>query len=190
VRIGLFGGSFDPPHLGHWLVAIDAFERLALDRIDFVPAAAQPLKDEGHGASPEARLAMVRAMAAGDPRVGVNPAEIERGGLSFTVDTVSAYRAAHPTDDVHLLVGADAAASLPRWREPERLLGLVRLVVLARGAEAPDASAWPAGAVVLPNRRVDISSTEVRARVRDGLSIRGFVADAVAAYIADHALYR
>lgn len=190
MRIGFFGGSFDPPHLGHWLVAIDALERLGLDRIDFVPAASQPLKAAGHHASPAARLAMVRAMVAGDPRVGVNAAEIERGGLSFTVDTVSAHRAAHPADDVHLLVGADAAASLSRWHDPERLLGLVRLVVLTRGADAPDASAWPAGTVVLPNRRVDISSTEVRARVRDGLPIRGFVADAVAAYIADHALYR
>lgn len=189
MRIGLFGGSFDPPHLGHWLVAIDALERLGLDRVDFVPAAAQPLKAAGHGAPADARLAMVRAMAAGDARVGVNPAEIERGGLSFTVDTVSAYRAAHPGDDVHLLVGADAAASLSRWREPDRLLGMVRLVVLARGEGSPVA-AWPPGTVVLPNRRVDISSTEVRARVRDGLSIRGFVADAVAAYIADHALYR
>lgn len=190
MRIGLFGGSFDPPHLGHWLVAVDALERLGLDRIDFVPAAAQPLKGAGHGAAAADRLAMVRAMVGDDPRFGVNPAEIDRGGLSFTVDTVSAYRAAHPSDDVHLLVGADAAATLPRWREPERLLQLVRLVVLARGEATPGGATWPPGTVVLASRRVDISSTEVRARVRDGLSLRGFVADAVAAHIADHALYR
>lgn len=191
MRTGLFGGSFDPPHLGHWLVAVDALERLALDRIVFVPAAAQPLKHAGHAAPAADRLAMVRAMVGDDPRFVVSTVEIERGGLSFTVDTVSAWRAAHPADDVHLLVGADAAASFAHWREPERLSRLARVVVLARGdGTAGDTAGYPAGAVVLASRRVDISSTEVRGRVREGLSVRGFVADAVAAYIAAHSLYR
>ena len=188
MKVALFGGSFDPPHLGHWLVAVDAVERLGLDRLLFVPAAAQPLKPAGHGAPPAARVAMVRAMVADDPRFDVHTAEIDRGGLSFTVDTVAAWRAAHPTHDLHLLLGADAAASLPRWREPARLLGMVRLVVLAR--DAVDPGALPPGTIVLPSRRVDISSTEIRARVQQGLSLRGFVADAVAAHIARHALYR
>ena len=188
MKVALFGGSFDPPHLGHWLVAVDAFERLSLDRLWFVPAAAQPLKPQGHGASAADRVAMVQAMVGDDPRFGVHTAEIDRGGLSFTIDTVAAWRAAHPSHDLHLLVGADSAASLPRWREPARLLEMVRLVVLVRGTEEP--GALPPEAVVLPSRRVDISSTEIRARARDGLSLRGFVADAVAAHVARHALYR
>nr|MCU0618521.1 nicotinate (nicotinamide) nucleotide adenylyltransferase [Gemmatimonadaceae bacterium] len=174
--------------LGHWLVAVDAVERLGLDRLLFVPAAAQPLKPDGHQATPADRVAMVRAMVGDDPRFGVHTAEIDRGGLSFTVDTVAAWRDAHPTHDLHLLIGADAAASLPQWREPARLLAMVRLVVLARGTLDP--GALPAGALVLPSRRVDISSTEIRARARAGLSLRGFVADAVAAHVARHALYR
>ncbi|MCU0625346.1 MAG: nicotinate-nucleotide adenylyltransferase [Gemmatimonadaceae bacterium] len=190
MKVGLFGGSFDPPHLGHWLVAVDALERLGLDRVDFVPTARQPLKAQGHVASDRDRLAMVGAMVAGDARFGVNASEVERGGLSFTVDTVSAHRAAHPDDDLHLLVGADAVASLDRWREPARLLAQVRLVVLERDGRPAPATGWPPGAIALASRRVDISSTEVRARVRDGLSLRGFVADAVAAHIAHHALYR
>ena len=190
MRIGLFGGSFDPPHIGHWLVAVDAFDRLALDRLDFIPAAQQPLKPGGHAAGAADRLRMLRAMVGQDPRFAVNPVEIERGGLSFTVDTAAAYHAAGGTDSLFLLLGTDAAAGLARWKEPERLLQLVQLVVLTRGA-APYAPAGPGrDALVLPTRRVDVSSTEVRERASAGRSLRGFVLDAVAEQIRDLALYR
>ena len=190
MRIGLFGGSFDPPHVGHWLAAVDAFEALALDRLDFIPAAHQPLKPDGHGAPAAARLAMLDAMIAGDARFAVNPVEISRGGLSFTVDTAASYRASGEGDTLFLLLGVDAAAGLARWKEPERLLRIVQLVVLTRGAEEFVPAGVGRDALVLPTRRVDVSSTEVRQRVSDGRSLRGFVLDAVAEQIRSTAMYR
>ena len=190
MRIGLFGGSFDPPHVGHWLAAVDAVERLTLDRLDFVPAAQQPLKASGHSAAPAERLAMLHAMVGDDTRFGVNPVEIDRGGLSFTVDTAAAYRASAPVDELFLLLGTDAASGLARWKEPEQLLRLVRLVVLTRGSESFIPVGLTRGALVLPTRRVDVSSTEVRRRASEGHSLRGFVLDAVADQIHNAALYR
>jgi nicotinate-nucleotide adenylyltransferase len=190
MRIGLFGGSFDPPHVGHWLAAVDAFDALQLDRLDFIPAQQQPLKDGSHTATAAQRLGLVRAMVGDDPRFAVNPVEIDRGGLSFTVDTAAAYRASGPDDALFLLLGADAAAGLERWKEPERLLRLVRLVVLTRGAEPFTPSGPRRDALVLPTRRVDVSSTEVRRRASEGRSLKGFVLDAVAAQIREASLYR
>lgn len=194
-RIGLLGGSFDPPHIGHVLLAQDAIEQLALDRLLVIPAGTQPLK--GAVAAPPAdRLAMVRAAFAEVPRVEVDALEIERGGLSFMVDTVATLRRRWPEARFHLLLGADAAADLARWRDPERLLHMVQLVVADRGEPAgPDAAApwrdWPdiRPPRRLTARRVDVSSSEVRARVAAGLSIRGFVPDAVAQFIATSGLY-
>ena len=190
MRIGLFGGSFDPPHVGHWLAAIDAFEGLGLDRLDFIPAQHQPLRAYGHSATAIQRLGLVRAMVADDPRFAVNAVEIERGGLSFTVDTAAAYRASGADDELFLLLGTDAASGLARWKEPERLLRLVKLVVLTRGAEPFFAEGIGRDALVLATRRVDVSSTEVRRRASEGRSLRGFVLDAVAEQIRDAALYR
>jgi nicotinate-nucleotide adenylyltransferase len=191
VRIGLFGGSFDPPHIGHWLAAVDACEALGLDRLDFIPAAQQPLKQgSGHQASPLARVAMLQAMVGGDPRFAVNSVEIDRGGLSFSVDTAAAYRAAGPNDELFLLLGADAASRLDAWKEPDRLLTLVQLVVLTRG-DAPHAlEGRGRDARVLATRRVDVSSTEVRRRMTEGRALRGFVLDAVAELIRTMALYQ
>jgi nicotinate-nucleotide adenylyltransferase len=204
VRLGLFGGTFDPPHVGHLLAATDALERLELDRLMLVPAARQPLKATQESAAPADRLAMVRRLADGDPRLGVDAVEIERAGLSYTVDTLAAYAAASPGAELFFLVGADALDTFAKWREPGRILALARLVVMERsnGAGEGDlaaraaAMARAAGAgagrepLVLPTRRVDVSSTEIRARVRAGLTIRGFVPDGVAEYIAAAGLYR
>lgn len=190
MRIGLFGGSFDPPHLGHWLAAVDAYEALSLDRLDFVPTAQQPLKPGSHAAPAAARRSMVERMVDGDARFAVNPVEIERGGLSYTVDTVETYRAAAPADSLFLLLGTDAATHLGRWKDPERLLRLVQLVVLTRGAEQFTPAGIGRDALVLSTRRVDVSSTEVRERAASGRSLRGFVMDAVAEQIRDQALYR
>jgi nicotinate-nucleotide adenylyltransferase len=114
---------------------------------------------------------------------------VERGGLSFTVDTMRALRGEHPDAELFLLMGEDTAATLPQWREPEALAELVHVVVVGRG---PEARPLPTGfrGDRMAMRRVDISATEIRSRVREGRSIRGFVPDAVAEYIAAHSLYR
>ena len=204
MRLGIFGGSFDPPHIGHLLVAPDAITALSLDRLIVVPAATQPLK-QGHRSDAAHRLAMVQHCFEGVPQVIVDSVEMDRGGLSFMVDTVDHYRRNHPSAVIHLLVGEDVVATFPRWREPERLLSMVTLVVLAR-ADAPDVTAASTigasttqdghdgvseipSARYLATRRVDVSSTEIRERVGAGRSIRGFVSDSVAAYIASTALY-
>jgi nicotinate-nucleotide adenylyltransferase len=128
-------------------------------------------------------------MVEGDPRFGVDPIELERPGLSYTVDTLEAYRARADVTELLFVMGADALASFDRWRSPERVRQLATLVVLRRDA---DVVVLPAGvdARVLPSRRIDVSSTEVRARLRAGPSLRGFVPAAVEAHLTASGLYR
>lgn len=193
MRLGILGGSFDPPHIGHLLAASDAYEELALDRLIFVPAAAQPLKEGRLMASPEERLRMVHLTVDGDPRFSVSATEIDRIGLSYTVETLALYADRYPDAERFFLVGADAFATLAQWREPERIARLARLAVLARRGDAvaaPPAGVPPAAVVRLRTRRVDVSSTEIRERVRLGQAIRGYVTDAVADFIATAGLYR
>ena len=212
MRLGVFGGTFDPPHVGHLLAAVDAYEALALDWLTFVPAATQPLK-VGLEAAPAAdRLAMVQAMVGDDPRFSVDPIEIDREGLSYTVDTLAAFAERHPDAERYFLVGADVLTTFHRWREPDRVRQLARLAVMQRADRRPEpdgsGSGPPAGGrrrdeetlpapwlngedvVYLRTRRIDVSSTEIRARVRAGVSIHGFVSDAIAAYIERAGLYR
>jgi nicotinate-nucleotide adenylyltransferase len=190
VRIGIFGGTFDPPHLGHLLVAIDAFEALALDRLVFVPTGRQPLKADVTTAPGAARLAMTRRLVGDDARFAVDAMEIERDGLSFTIDTLHAFAARDPEAERYFLLGADAWRSFPRWRSPDEIMRLATVVVLTRGGEpiGPAASGVRAPRV-LPTRRIDISSTEIRSRIRAGLSLRGFVPEAVREYIEANGLY-
>lgn len=192
MRLGLFGGTFDPPHVGHLLVAVDAYESLELDRLVFVPAATQPFKVGLVTADARHRLEMVRRMVAGDARFAVDAVEIERDGLSYTVDTLDQYAREAPEAERFLLVGADVPAAFGAWKSPQRILELATVVVMRRGAEderaIADAARW--GFRLLPSRRIDVSSTEVRARAREGKSIRAFVPDAVASYIETAGLYR
>jgi nicotinate-nucleotide adenylyltransferase len=195
VRLGVFGGTFDPPHVGHLLAAVDAIERLGLDRMVLVPAAQQPLKVGTVAAAPAQRLEMTRLLAGDDPRFEVDPIEIDRAGLSYSVETLEELSRSHDRAELYFVVGADALETFERWREPRRVMELARLVVLRRTADAvalPRLMQEAPGRepIVLASRRVDVSSTEVRSRVRAGLSIRGFVPDAVAAYVQAAGLYR
>jgi nicotinate-nucleotide adenylyltransferase len=199
VRVGVFGGTFDPPHVGHLLVATDALERLALDRMVLVPAGTQPLKAGAISADAPTRLAMTRRLVDRDPRFEVDPIEIDRGGLSFMVDTLGALADRWSGAELFLLVGADVLATFDRWREPERVRQLATLVVLTRAADLSADAAEGAGtdqALIggppqrIRTRRVDVSSTEIRARVRAGQSIRGFVPESVADFIESAGLYR
>jgi nicotinate-nucleotide adenylyltransferase len=173
-------------------VASDAIDQLALDRLVFVPTAVQPLKTGPRAtvASPADRLAMTALLVGDDPRLSADPVEIDRGGLSFTIDTLSMFAQRSPGDERFLLLGADAWETFPRWREPEAVMRLATVVVLQRGETTRITSSLGNPPLVLATRRVDVSSTEVRARVRAGQSIRGFVPDAVRGYIERTGLYR
>lgn len=188
MRLGIYGGSFDPPHLGHLLPVIDAAETLGLTAVRFVPAAAQPFKVGQAMASPAHRLAMTERLVAQYPGFSADRTEVERPGLSFTVDTLSQMAASNPSAELVLLLGADAYALFDQWREPDRIRQMATIAVLARGSQGSPVP-QRAGVHVLESRRVDISSTELRARIAMGRSIRGFVPDAVAEYIAEHRLY-
>lgn len=187
MRLGIFGGSFDPPHVGHLLVSADAVDALQLDRLIFVPASVQPLKAGKDSASARHRLEMVRRLVGDDPRFAVDPIEIDRDGLSYTVETLAAFAERYPEANRFFLVGMDVLASFAQWREPDRVLRLATLAVMQRTGETGPV---PASAIRIDTRRVDVSSTEIRDRVKTGRTIRGFVPEAVAAYIADHRLYR
>jgi len=196
MRIGLLGGSFDPPHNGHLLAAGDVHDALGLDRVVWIPAAVQPLKGSTVTATPDQRLMMVRHLVADDARFEVSALEIQRGGLSFTVDTLALLSAEWPGVELFWLMGADAVETFGKWREPERIVKLATLVVMERSGgegvmnESLDLTTLPGMPRRLLTRRIDISSTEIRERVRKGKSLRGFVPDAVATYIATERLYR
>ncbi len=191
MRLGILGGTFDPPHVGHLLIADDAFAALKLDRLIFVPACTQPLKADRSAAPAEHRLAMLQAMVSDDRRFEASAVEVERGGLSFTVDTLRHFAATYPSAERFLLLGADVLSSFAQWREPAVVVRLAQPVVLQRAGSASDVGEVEGVAPLrIVTRRVDISSTEVRERVRTGQSIRGFVTEPVAALIARHQLYR
>jgi nicotinate-nucleotide adenylyltransferase len=192
VRIGIFGGTFDPPHVGHLLVANDAREALELDRLIFVPAGAQPFKvDTPPVATAQDRLEMVRLAVADDANYAVDDAEINRKGLSFTVDTLEHLSERNPAARLYLLMGEDVLAGFEKWRSPARIRQLATLVVVSRGGLAGSV-ADPATSAVLrvSTRRVDVSSTEIRERRRAGKSIKGFVPESVERFIDVRGLYR
>jgi len=180
VRIGVFGGSFDPIHHGHLIAATALADALALDEVRLVVARAQPLKRSGHGATAEDRAAMAELAVRGDERLRADRSELAREGPSYTVDTLRGFRAGAPGAELVLLLGSDAALELPRWREAEMIPTLARVEVFARDGSSEGRRTVP---------QVDISSTAIRERVRRGRSIRYWVPDAVADYIAAHRLY-
>ena len=191
MRLGIFGGSFDPPHVGHLLAAVDAYEALELNRLIFVPAAVQPLKTAGQAAPALHRLSMVRLLVGSDERFEVDATEIDRAGLSYTVDTLETFARRFPTAERFFLVGEDAMASFVSWREPGRILELAQVAILRRpvvsGERRPEP---PVGTIALSTRLVDVSSTEIRERVRCGKSLHGFVPEPIAEYIEAERLYR
>jgi nicotinate-nucleotide adenylyltransferase len=191
-RIGLLGGTFDPPHLGHLLLAEAAREALALDRVVFVPARIPPHKRGRRVTPPATRLALLRAALRGSG-FSVSTVELDRPGPSYTVDTLERIAARGVPAELFLLVGADSLADLPTWRAPERILALARLVVAARpGAAAPPrlARGLARRIVALGNPAVAIASSDLRARVAAGRSIRYLVPPAVERAIARLGLYR
>ncbi len=189
-RLGILGGTFDPPHLGHLIVARDAAEALELDRVLLVLAARPPLKSRATTPA-ELRLQMLEAALADDPVLEASDLEMRREGPSFTVDTLAELRALYPDTELVLLIGADQWRQLASWKDPVGIARLARVAVMARSGES-QASVDPGVPVTsrtVPVTRIDVSATEVRARVRQGRSIRHLVPEGVRRIIEREALY-
>lgn len=197
-RIGVLGGTFDPPHVGHLWLATLAADALRLDRVLFMPAA-QPPHKAGHPISPATdRLLMTRMAIAGNDAFELCPIEMERPGPSFTVDSVTELQRLYPDAALFLLMAADSLAQIDTWREPDRLLDLVEWIVGPRpGSRMPDRDAlrerFGAAAArihVLEGPALDVSASEIRDRVAAGKAIRYLVPVAVEELIAERRLYR
>jgi len=190
-RTGVFGGSFDPPHVGHLIVAQDVVESLGLDRLLLVPAARSPHKEAEAPAPADFRVRMLEAAVGDHPKLEVSRIEVERGGTSYTVDTLQALRQASPADELFLLIGADQLRAFAAWRAPGEVARLAQLVVMARdgvsaeGAEPLLDVTYETVAVT----RVDVSSTDIRRRLREGRSIRYLVPEAVRRIIEVERIY-
>ena len=194
--LGILGGTFNPPHVGHLVCAQEARARLGLDRALLMPAFSPPHKPLPDDPGPDARLEMCRRAAQDAPWLEVSDLEVRRGGASYTVDTLEALRAAAPADELTWIAGGDMARSLPTWREPERVLTLARFAVAERGEDRREAIerslaglAGRESVVFLDMPRIDVSSSTVRARVAAGLPERWLVPDAERAYEEEHGLY-
>jgi nicotinate-nucleotide adenylyltransferase len=205
MRIGVFGGSFDPVHVGHLIAAECCREQAGLDRVVFVPAAVPPHKRDRVLAEPQHRLEMLRLATGGHDAFAISTVELDRGGVSYTVDTLAALAAAHPGADLRLVLGPDALADLPTWREPARILELALPLAVERES-LDDVAALAADArlaALLGRERLErvvaqrvrmpaigIRATALRGAVAAGLSIRFLTPRAVERFIATHGLYR
>ena len=182
-RIGLFGGSFDPVHLGHTMVARAALVEVELDQLFIIPAAQSPFKPEQSPAPAADRLAWLRLAFGDEPRCGIGAQEIERAGVSYTIDTVRDYAARFPEAELFYLIGADHVPTLPEWREAAALADAVTFVVVPRLGELETGVAeFPLSfrGTVLRGKPAAISASDLRKRLRAGESIENFVPPAVA----------
>jgi nicotinate-nucleotide adenylyltransferase len=181
----VLGGTFDPPHLGHLIVASEARAQLGLDRVLLVPAGQPPHKPDGPTFPAELRLRLLAAAVAGEPGLGVSRIEVDRPGPSYTADTLEAIAAGEPGARLWFILGADQLVQLPGWRDPDRILAAARLAIAPRAgvttaeAEARAASIAPGGVDWLDTPRIGISSSMVRDRMAAGRPIRWLVPPAV-----------
>lgn len=191
MRIGVFGGTFDPPHIGHLILAADAVDALRLDKLIFVPAWAQPFKVDTPAVADAAdRLEMVHLAVGGDPRYAVEDTEIRREGLSYTVDTLEEIARRNTKAELFLLIGQDTLEGFSGWKRPDRIRELAKLALMTRSVPNSDTAVAVKGIVTISTRRVDVSSTEIRERLASGKSIKGFVPEPVERFIAARGLYR
>ena len=200
-KVGLIGGSFDPVHSGHLMIAQDAADRLELDEVVFIPANIPPHKQDQQRVSAEHRLNMLRLATESNLRFTVSSIEIDRGGVSYTFDTVCELRADQPDAELVLIVGSDTLVDLPNWYNVQELLEIADVATLVRPGDV-DLAAIEAKLALDPelrdrlmgqlydSRLVDISSSEIRARVAEGLGVKYLVPPEVEMYIFEHGLYQ
>ena len=189
MKLGLFGGSFDPVHLGHLLVAQAAMEELGLDRLYFIPAAQSPFKPQNQPSPAAERLRLLRLALAGQTPLAVDEQEIKRGGISYTVDTLRDYARRFPQVELFCLIGADNVVNLPKWREAAELARVAEFVAIPRPGEAAVLFPPPFRGRMLKGFPLGVSSSQIRARVTAGLPIDYLVPPAVAEAIRNYRLY-
>lgn len=189
-KIGVFGGTFDPPHVGHLIAAADAHRALGLDRLLFVPSAVPPHKQRTVRASAAVRLEMVRAAIDGDPRFAADDLELRRSGPSYSVDTLAELKDREPGCELYFLIGADNLREIAGWHRPDEIVRLARLVVLSREGDAGAERDAPYPALRVAVTRVDVSATDIRRRAARGESIRYLVPERVRAIVEREGLYR
>jgi len=192
VKIGFFGGSFDPVHFGHLCAAQDACEQHRLDRLFFVPAAQAPLKPHDAQSSAGDRLAMLRAATGQDPRFEISDYELQKGGVSYTIDSVRYFLAQFPDDRLFWIIGGDQRPRLHLWKDVHELVRLIEFIVLERpGQPGPAGPAFPGLRLhSCAGHSMEISSTELRERARRGLPLDYFVPHKTVVYIKEMGLYR
>jgi nicotinate-nucleotide adenylyltransferase len=189
MKLGLFGGSFDPVHLGHLLVAQAAREELGLDRLFFIPAAQSPFKPDNATVPGPERLHLLRLALAGKAWCEIDEQEILRGGVSYSIDTLRDYARRYPSAQIFYLIGADHAAKLPAWRGAQELARLAEFVVVPRPGESEMPFPEPFRGHVLKGFPLGVSSSQIRARIKAGQAIDHLVPAAVAEAIRNIALY-
>ncbi|MGD8697751.1 MAG: nicotinate-nucleotide adenylyltransferase [Gemmatimonadales bacterium] len=192
MRLGIFGGTFDPPHIGHLIVADDVMAALELDRIVFIPTGTHPLKRDKVEAPSHLRLEMIRAATAGAQRFVVDEREMRRVGPSYTIDTVTEYGEELPGAELYLLIGSDILSEIHRWHSVIQIAERARIVVMSR-PDAPEDTFGPTTDLETTRvnvTHVEISSSEIRERVRVGRAFRYLVPEGVYEIIAEHSLYR
>ena len=197
MRLGIFGGTFDPVHYGHLLAAEQCREQCRLDEVWFVPAAVPPHKTGVEISPGKARAEMLELAVAGLPQFRVSRMELEREGPSFTVDTLTELRRDDSSWELFLILGADSLADFATWREPRRIAELATIVAVNRGRVTPEVNAaagqlgreFQARVQVVEMPAVDLASTDIRRRVREGRSIQFMTPRAVDLYLRQHNLY-
>ena len=189
MKLGIYGGSFDPVHIGHLLVARAAIEELGLDRLFFIPAAQSPFKPDTKPAPAPVRLQLLRLALAGWTDCEIDAQEIGRGGISYTIDTLRDYRKRFPEVELFYLIGADHAPNLNGWREPDELAALAEFVVIPRPGEAPASFPPPFRGQLLKGFPLAVSSLAIRARLKAGLPVEPLLPSAVAEAIRAAKLY-
>jgi len=188
-RIGLFGGSFDPVHLGHLLVAQAAVEELSLTRLYFIPAAQSPFKPDNRPAPGAERLRLLRLALAGKATCEVDDQEIERGGISYTVDTLRDYTRRFPEAELFYLIGADNVAHLPKWRDAAELARHAEFIAIPRPGQSAVSFPPPFRGRMLKGFPFGVSSSQIRERIKAGLLIDHLVSPPVAEAIHNNRLY-
>lgn len=188
MKIGILGGTFNPIHVGHLILAEQVTEILKLDTIIFVPTSLPPHKDNGDIANPRDRYAMIKRAISGNRKFNVSDVEIKRGGRSYTVETLKALHASHPRDELYFITGSDLLKYLEAWKDIADVFSLAKFVVASRPGYPLEN--LPKEIISIPIKAVDICAYDLRQRIREGRSIKYYVPDAVIAYIAKKGLYR